>query len=92
MKAKELAHILLQYPDLDVLVDGYEAGYEDIKAVAVGQIIENYHIEDYYGPHELISEAKKRAKNQAAKEAIILKRTIVGHFGKQAFEKVLHNG
>jgi hypothetical protein len=37
MKAKELTHILLQYPDLDVLVDGYEAGYEDIKAVAIGR-------------------------------------------------------
>jgi hypothetical protein len=25
MKAKELAHLLLQHPELDVLVDGYEA-------------------------------------------------------------------
>lgn len=92
MKAKELAQILLQYPDHDVLVDGYEAGYEDLKTVVLGKVIEHYHSEDYYGPHELLREAGNTVENQTVKEALILKRTTVGHLAEQAFEKVLHLG
>jgi hypothetical protein len=51
MLTMKLAQILLQYPDLDVLVDGYEAGYEDLRTVAIGKVVENYYVEDYYGPY-----------------------------------------
>jgi hypothetical protein len=29
-----------------------------LRTVAIGKVVENYYVEDYYGPYELLREAK----------------------------------
>ncbi|MBK8189097.1 MAG: hypothetical protein IPK79_01430 [Vampirovibrionales bacterium] len=93
MKAKDLAQILMQYPNLDVLVDGYEDGYEELNTVVIGKIVENYHTESYYGPHELLKTVENAGhRGVVVKDAFILKRMQRDQLNEQAFEKVLFEG
>ena len=55
MTIAELQELLAQHPpDLTVMVDGYEAGYDDLAAdqIALRQVQLNVNSEWYYGQHD----------------------------------------
>ncbi len=79
MKAKELAELLLQYPEHDVLGDGYEGGFSDLHSVVIDEVVREYYSEDYYGPHELLKELDKAdSEKRVVDQAIILRRKPYG--------------
>jgi hypothetical protein len=52
MNVKELQELLNKYPpDMRVIVEGYEDGYDDISIVREQAIIPNANEEYYYGAH-----------------------------------------
>lgn len=57
MKVSELIEILQTVnPELEVFVEGYEGGFDDIRPYITIQTFEkNVNEEWYYGPHELNS-------------------------------------
>lgn len=53
MNVKQLKELLTQYPDdMDVVVFGYEDGYNDISTVQQINLVRDIHHEDYYGQHD----------------------------------------
>ncbi len=52
MKAKELAEILLQYPELEVVVTGYEANVNPVKTVIRTAIKKDPGHGSYYGEYD----------------------------------------
>jgi len=54
MKVKELIEILIDFPpDMRVVVDGYEGGYNDVTNIKQISIHLNIHPEWFYGAHEI---------------------------------------
>ncbi|PHJ59585.1 hypothetical protein VF14_08925 [Nostoc linckia z18] len=52
MKAKELAEILLQHPELEVVVTGYEANLNPVKTVIKTKIKKDPGHGSYYGEYD----------------------------------------
>ena len=81
MTAKKLAEILLQTPDLEVMVDGYEGGVDTPAKITEETIRLNYHDYNYYGKHEIINEKdieidkKYSDKKYKYKKVIVISRS-----------------
>lgn len=52
MKAKNLAELLMQNPELEVMQHGYEGGYSIISNLEVSKMVLDVNNSWYYGKHE----------------------------------------
>ncbi len=60
MTVAKLIELLKKHdPDMPVIVNGYEGGFDDIARIEEVTISLNYHERDYLGTHEHYSTAEK---------------------------------
>lgn len=72
MKAKELAGILLQYPDLEVVVTGYEAGLNPVETVIKTEIEPNPRPGSYYGKYNHLGTRAFSGNPQESRTALYI--------------------
>ena len=62
MNVKELIQLLRKHPpEMRVIVDGYEGGYDDTRGLEIKNIALNAHKEWYYGPHADVGDSPGEA-------------------------------
>jgi hypothetical protein len=73
MKAHELIEKLKTLdPNANIMVLGYEGGYNDVKTLEEIEVVLNHHEEWYYGKHELAEYVRKKENKEIVK-GIVLK-------------------
>ena len=76
MNVEQLIRLLRSYPpDLRVMVQGYEEGFDDLEAkcVAEGEVSLNVHSAWYYGRHEEVWDGHEKPGHETAR-ALFLRR------------------
>ena len=76
MNVEQLMRLLANHPpDLRVMVQGYEEGYDDLEAdcVVAGEVSLNVNSAWYYGRHEQAMTSDKQTSHETAR-ALLLRR------------------
>jgi len=82
MKIRDIIDQLSQFDsDMEVVVNGYEDGFDSIKSISIIPVVLNYNTEkDYYGAHSSFSveELKKRPDLKETEVVYIQPLTVNG--------------